>query len=77
MSRHGKAPRVLPWTGMELPILDETLCTGCALCPAVCPTVCLTMAVHRPWLARPADCVACGLCVAVCPADALRMEAVA
>lgn len=77
MSKHGKAPRVPPWTGIELPVLDETLCTGCGLCPEVCPTVCLSMGRYQPWLARPADCISCGVCVAICPVGALRLEATA
>jgi ferredoxin len=77
MSKHGKAPRVPPWTGVELPLLDEALCTGCGLCPEVCPTVCMAMAGHHPALVRTADCVSCGLCIVICPVDALRLRAVA
>jgi NAD-dependent dihydropyrimidine dehydrogenase PreA subunit len=55
----------------ELPLLDETRCTGCGDCVAVCPTDCLALAGALPWLPRPGDCVSCGLCVAVCPAGAL------
>jgi ferredoxin len=58
---------------VELPVVDETLCTACGLCPAVCPTDCLAMDAYLPWLPRPAHCVSCGLCVAVCPAGALRL----
>ncbi len=57
----------------ELPLLDETRCTGCGDCVAVCPTSCLEMAGSVPWLPRPRDCVSCGICVLVCPADALRL----
>ena len=74
MSRSREKPRVSPWSVAELPALDETLCTGCGVCPAVCPTACLEMAANVPWLPRPADCVSCGLCVEVCPASALRLE---
>jgi formate hydrogenlyase subunit 6/NADH:ubiquinone oxidoreductase subunit I len=77
MTRHGKAPRVPPWTGVELPVLDETLCTGCRLCPEVCPTACLTMGPHHPWLLRAADCVSCEICVQICPAAALRLAVIA
>jgi MinD superfamily P-loop ATPase len=61
----------------ELPVLDETRCTGCGDCVAVCPTACLATAGRRPWMPRPADCVACGACVLVCPVDALRLAEVA
>jgi formate hydrogenlyase subunit 6/NADH:ubiquinone oxidoreductase subunit I len=57
----------------ELPVLDESRCTGCGDCVAVCPTDCLAMAGPLPWMPRPRDCIACAACVAVCPADALRM----
>jgi formate hydrogenlyase subunit 6/NADH:ubiquinone oxidoreductase subunit I len=76
MSKIGKAPRVPSRQGVELPVLDTALCTGCGRCPQVCPTACLAMGPHYPWLPRPADCVSCALCVLVCPAAALRLEAV-
>ena len=59
----------------ELPLLDETLCTGCGDCVRVCPTACLEMDGALPWLARPGDCTSCTLCALVCPADALRLAA--
>jgi MinD superfamily P-loop ATPase len=58
----------------ELPLLDETRCTGCGDCVAVCPTNCLAMAAPLPWLPRPMDCVSCALCCVVCPEDALTMK---
>jgi Pyruvate/2-oxoacid:ferredoxin oxidoreductase delta subunit len=73
MTKPRKSRQVSPAHGIELPILDETLCTGCGICPEVCPTACLAMGAHLPWLPRPAECVACGLCVQVCPAAALEM----
>jgi ferredoxin len=57
----------------ELPLLDETLCTGCGDCVRLCPTDCLEMAGPLPWLPRPGDCVSCSLCVLVCPVTALRL----
>ena len=57
----------------ELPLLDESRCTGCGDCVATCPTACLAMAGPLPWLPRPRDCIACDLCAAVCPADAIRL----
>ena len=57
----------------ELPVLDETRCTGCGDCTAVCPTDCLAMRGPAPWMPRPLDCVSCALCVRVCPTDALRI----
>lgn len=58
---------------LELPLLDERRCIGCADCVAVCPTNCLEMDGPLPWLPRPLDCVSCALCVLLCPTDALQM----
>lgn len=58
----------------ELPLLDETRCTGCGDCVFVCPADCLEMTETLPWLPRPSDCLSCSLCVLICPAQALRME---
>jgi ferredoxin len=58
---------------IELPLLDESRCSGCADCVAVCPTKCLIMRGAVPFLVRPMDCVSCGLCVLVCPTAALSL----
>jgi formate hydrogenlyase subunit 6/NADH:ubiquinone oxidoreductase subunit I len=60
----------------ELPLLDETRCTGCGDCVPICPTQCLEMAGVFPWLPRPRDCIVCEICVRICPADALRLAMV-
>ena len=57
----------------ELPLLDETRCTGCGVCVEVCPTECLEMGGPLPWLPRPLDCVSCSLCVLLCPDNALKL----
>jgi NAD-dependent dihydropyrimidine dehydrogenase PreA subunit len=57
----------------ELPLVDETLCTGCGDCPAVCPTDCLAMDGRVPRLTAPADCVSCALCVRICPVHAIEL----
>jgi formate hydrogenlyase subunit 6/NADH:ubiquinone oxidoreductase subunit I len=61
---------------LELPVVDEALCTGCGDCPQVCPTNCLEMAGPLPWLPRPAHCISCSLCVWICPSGALRLETI-
>lgn len=58
----------------EIPIVNETLCTGSAICVEICPTECLAMDGYLPWLPRPGDCISCELCVVVCPVQALTME---
>ncbi len=60
-------------TRLELPLLDETRCTGCGDCVTLCPVDCLEMAGPLPWLPRPAACVSCGLCVLVCPESAIDL----
>ncbi len=72
MKRGGKPA----WQWAEVPVLDESRCSGAGVCVEVCPVQCLAMGRHFPWMPRPADCASCGLCVQVCPADALRMESV-
>ena len=58
----------------DLPVLDETRCTGCGDCVWLCPTDCLEMAGPLPWLPRPADCISCELCVWICPVNAISLE---
>jgi ferredoxin len=58
----------------ELPLLNETRCTGCGNCVPICPTDCLAMSGTIPWLIRPAACVSCAACAAVCPVDAIEMR---
>lgn len=56
---------------VELPQLNEKLCTGCESCVTVCPTNCLAMGRRYPWIPRPGDCTSCAACTLVCPTDAL------
>ena len=58
----------------ELPLLNETRCTGCGDCVPICPTDCLAMAGAIPWLIRPAACISCAACAAVCPVDAIHLQ---
>jgi formate hydrogenlyase subunit 6/NADH:ubiquinone oxidoreductase subunit I len=62
------------WRQVELPVLADTLCTGCGWCVDACPTECLALGAHVAWLPRPLDCVSCGLCAAICPANAIEMQ---
>jgi NAD-dependent dihydropyrimidine dehydrogenase PreA subunit len=56
---------------LDVPAVDERLCTGCRHCVAVCPADCLAMEGALPWLPRPLDCISCSACVLLCPASAL------
>jgi NAD-dependent dihydropyrimidine dehydrogenase PreA subunit len=58
----------------ELPLLDPTRCSICAICVRVCPVDCLAMAGSTPVLVRPLDCTECALCVIVCPSNAVTMS---
>ena len=58
----------------ELPVVDESICTGCGDCVTICPTDCLAMGRQVVWLPRPADCIACAACVWICPANAITLE---
>jgi MinD superfamily P-loop ATPase len=59
---------------VELPLLDETRCSGCGDCVQVCPVGCLEMAGPLPWLPRPLACVSCGVCVLICPDSAIDLS---
>lgn len=58
----------------ELPVLDESRCTGCGACVPVCPPACLDTAGGLPWLPRPLACVSCGVCAVVCPVEAIELR---
>jgi MinD superfamily P-loop ATPase len=62
-------------TFTELPLLNDSLCTGCGDCVPACPADCLAMAGSVPWLPRPGACISCALCTLICPTSALTMEA--
>jgi len=59
--------------------LDDTKCTGCALCTQECPTGALAVrkddksAIYR-LIFKHGICVACGKCAEICPENALKVE---
>jgi NAD-dependent dihydropyrimidine dehydrogenase PreA subunit len=57
----------------ELPVLNETRCTGCGDCVALCPADCLALRGPLPWLPRPTACISCAACVLICPTRALTL----
>jgi MinD superfamily P-loop ATPase len=74
VQRSRQKPARPAWSWREIPVLNETACTGCGLCCVLCPTDCLAMSGTVPWLHRPAACIGCAVCVLVCPAAALEMN---
>jgi formate hydrogenlyase subunit 6/NADH:ubiquinone oxidoreductase subunit I len=73
VQRSHQKPAQPNWKRHEVPVLDETACTGCGRCCALCPTDCLAMAAHVPWMPRSAACIGCAVCALICPAAALQM----
>jgi len=65
--------------------VDESLCTGCAMCVRVCPADSL-MLINKKALMKPVNgypaadpgisqCLGCGDCAALCPAAAIKVTA--
>jgi MinD superfamily P-loop ATPase len=72
--RRRPTPAQPTWQWREVPVLNETTCTGCGLCCVLCPTDCLAMNGPIPWMPRPGECIGCGVCALICPATALEMQ---
>ena len=53
-------------------VVDESLCSGCKVCPALCPYGAISF-VEEKKVCQISDvlCRGCGLCVAACPAGAI------
>jgi heterodisulfide reductase subunit A len=53
-------------------VVDESLCSGCKVCPAVCPYDAISF-VDEKKVCQISDvlCKGCGLCAAACPAGAI------
>jgi electron transport complex protein RnfB len=74
----GRAPLPLdPACGaqgpLEVAVIDEAACIGCALCIAACPVDAILGAPKRMHAVLPSLCSGCALCVAPCPVDCITM----
>ncbi|MCB0132097.1 MAG: 4Fe-4S binding protein [Caldilineaceae bacterium] len=58
---------------IPLPIIDDSLCTGCGICIALCPTAALALDDERAVLARPDRCTYCQACEDICPEGAIAL----
>jgi len=59
------------------PVVDPTLCIGCASCVAACPEMprhqVLGIVHNKAVLTSPTDCIGHGACRAACPVDAISL----
>lgn len=58
-------------TQCDLPVLDESECTGCGICVPACPQEALVIANGVIRLVPNEDCSYCGECEAACPTGAI------
>lgn len=58
---------------LQLAVIDESACIGCALCIDACPVDAILGAPKRMHAILPSLCSGCELCVAPCPVDCIRM----
>ena len=56
-----------------LPVIDETVCTGCGACIEVCPPRALIMSRQKAVLEQE-FCEECGFCAAECPVSAITIS---
>jgi ferredoxin len=56
-----------------LPVVDETLCTGCAECVEVCPVKIITMEGKLPHIDID-KCIKCYCCQELCPQKAIQLK---
>jgi ferredoxin len=55
--------------------LDQDICIGCGICPAVCPHLILEMQGSKAVIIDRDSCMECGACALNCPVKAIRVDA--
>jgi ferredoxin len=56
-----------------LPLIDQSLCTGCHACVDSCPTQALGQRDGKAFLERPLLCTYCTACEDICPEGAIAL----
>ena len=57
-----------------LPVIEETLCTGCGVCVEACGPRSLTLVEKVAMLSSPDSCGSEEHCIAPCPDEAIYMD---
>lgn len=55
-----------------IPLIDETVCTGCGRCTEVCPPGALYLKEEKVCIAGDL-CEECGFCAPECPVEAINI----
>ena len=60
-------------TKTDIPVIDNTKCTKCALCWINCPDGCLARTPDGYYKVEEEYCSGCGICANVCPPECITM----
>jgi len=55
-----------------IPVIDETLCTGCGGCIEICPPQAIEIREEKAFIVAE-FCEECGFCAAHCPMNAITV----
>ena len=55
--------------------LDQAVCIGCGICPAVCPHLILEIRGSKVAIRNRDECMECGACALNCPVKAITVDA--
>ncbi len=56
-----------------LPVVDESICTGCGECVDRCPSHAVSIVDGRVFFSAGEQCTYCGVCEDVCPEGAVSL----